>query len=89
MKQVADHVNGSMHSSEKMNKVYQIVCELGGECEDLVKPHRHFVSMVEMQRLMVRGARKKMNAAFSCSAGPRIYCEQLSPIDESSADVYV
>jgi hypothetical protein len=33
MKQIADTINQSMHSSEKLSRVYQVMCELGGEYE--------------------------------------------------------
>ena len=33
MKSIADAINQNMHSSEKLSKVYHIMCELGGEYE--------------------------------------------------------
>ena len=30
---IADAINQNMHSSEKLSKVYHIMCELGGEYE--------------------------------------------------------
>eukprot|EP00026_Physarum_polycephalum_P000683 Phypoly_transcript_00684.p1 GENE.Phypoly_transcript_00684~~Phypoly_transcript_00684.p1 ORF type:complete len:608 (+),score=96.31 Phypoly_transcript_00684:2275-4098(+) len=42
MKQIADHINESLHKSEKANKVVKIQSDLGGECV-LVEPHRRWI----------------------------------------------
>jgi len=51
IKSIADYVNASMHTSDIVHRVYEIDLLLGGECKDLIQPHRRWVTEGDVIRL--------------------------------------
>jgi len=66
IKKIADYVNNSMKLLDKMNRVYKIDLELGGECKDLVVPHRRWIFDGELLRV-------KKSALLSKTISVRLY----------------